>query len=97
MMMGYDEPYRGIPFFWTEQAGESLKYVGESTKWNDVVFRGSLDEGEFLAGYYADNMLKAACASGMDEELLAFRRLLESSNNPRPEELKNADSIAALA
>ncbi len=96
MMMGGDEPYRGIPFFWTDQAGENLKYVGEPTNWDDVVFRGSLDQGEFLAAYYAGERLRAACAAGMDEELFACRRLLERSRNPCAEELKKADSVAAL-
>ena len=89
------EPYRGIPFFWTEQAGFNLKHVGGPTTWNDVVFRGDLEEGEFLAAFYEDDELRAACAAGLDQELLWCRRLMEEERAPTPSELATSDAIEA--
>lgn len=97
MMLGGDEAYGGIPYFWTEQAGVSLKHVGGPTKWDNIVVRGELEDGEFLVAYYGGDQLRAVCAAGLDEELLACRRLLESGRNPGPEEFAKADKIPCPA
>ncbi len=42
-ILGYREPFNAVPFFWTQQFGVALKYVGHAEKWYAVEIDGSLD------------------------------------------------------
>ncbi|MFO8007187.1 MAG: FAD-dependent oxidoreductase [Candidatus Brocadiia bacterium] len=75
-MLGDDSPYGEVPFFWTHQAGVSLKYVGYAPEWDRLVFRGDLEDGKFLAGYYQNGALRAAAGVGRGNEILAVAEAL---------------------
>ena len=36
-IIGLDQPYRDVPFFWTSHFGVALSYVGHAERWNAVV------------------------------------------------------------
>jgi NADPH-dependent 2,4-dienoyl-CoA reductase/sulfur reductase-like enzyme/nitrite reductase/ring-hydroxylating ferredoxin subunit len=65
-----------VDVFWSKQAGASLKYVGHAPEYDQVVYRGVVEEGKFLAGYYRGGVLKAAASIGMALDLVAIERLL---------------------
>ena len=51
-MLGSEEPYREIPYFFSDLADwASLEYVGPAYEWDEVVWRGDPDAGEFSAWY----------------------------------------------
>ena len=51
-MMGDKEPFPEIPYFFRDLADwASFEYVGPAEKWDEVVFRGDRDGGEFTAWY----------------------------------------------
>jgi 3-phenylpropionate/trans-cinnamate dioxygenase ferredoxin reductase subunit len=64
------------PFFWTEQYGLTFKAVGFIGGDLAIFFRGSPEEGDFLAGYYRGDTLMGAAALGFDRELFAIGELL---------------------
>jgi 3-phenylpropionate/trans-cinnamate dioxygenase ferredoxin reductase subunit len=49
VLMGQDVAYDGQPYFFTDQYDLGMEYVGRGDGSNDVVIRGDLDSGEFIA------------------------------------------------
>ena len=47
-MMGADEPYDVVPYFFSDLADWTwMEYVGPAYEWDEEIVRGSLDDGEF--------------------------------------------------
>ena len=76
-MLGLGKPYRAVPFFWTEQYGVALRYVGRAAQWDEIVIDGTVDEGDFIARYYRSETHCASASVGRDLELLEDERRLE--------------------
>ena len=78
-LLGEPEPYRVVPYFFSDLADwTSLEYVGPAERWDEVVWRGDRDAGEFSAWYLDGNKVVAALSVGRSEDLAHARRLLES-------------------
>jgi 3-phenylpropionate/trans-cinnamate dioxygenase ferredoxin reductase component len=78
-MLGDADPYRVVPYFFSDLADwTSLEYVGPAEDWDDVVWRGDRDAGEFSAWYLADGRVAGALSVGRSEDLAHARRLIES-------------------
>jgi NADPH-dependent 2,4-dienoyl-CoA reductase/sulfur reductase-like enzyme len=90
-MLDSPEPYSEIPFFWTRQYGKSLKYIGYARRFDSVVFRGTTDDGRFIAGLYEKGALRAAAAAGYARELITIGQMLKEGKNLDPERLSDPD------
>ena len=75
-MLGSEAPYEEPAFFWTRQTGVSLKYVGFAREWDQIAYRGDVENGKFLAGYYGAGTLLAAASLGMPTELTAVKWMM---------------------
>ena len=96
-LIGEGEPYREIPYFFSDLADwASLEYVGPAYEWDEVVFRGSLDEGEFSAWYLKGGRVAGALSVERSEDLMHARRLLESGADISAERAKLADLDSEL-
>lgn len=42
-MLCCDSRYRGVPFFWTQQYGKSLRSAGYASKFDFEIIQGNLD------------------------------------------------------
>jgi 3-phenylpropionate/trans-cinnamate dioxygenase ferredoxin reductase subunit len=81
-MLGETEPYREVPYFFSDLADwAGLEYVGPASEWDEVVWRGSADDGEFTVWYLAGGKVAAALAVGRSDDLTHARRLLESGTD----------------
>jgi 3-phenylpropionate/trans-cinnamate dioxygenase ferredoxin reductase subunit len=58
-MLGRAVPYDEIHWFWSDQYDANLQYAGFHTKWDQLVVRGRLDSGTFLAFYINDDRIDA--------------------------------------
>lgn len=77
-LTGESEPYRELPYFFSDLADwTSLEYVGPASEWDEIVWRGERDSGEFTAFYLADGKVAAALAVGRSEDLTHARRMIE--------------------
>jgi NADPH-dependent 2,4-dienoyl-CoA reductase/sulfur reductase-like enzyme/nitrite reductase/ring-hydroxylating ferredoxin subunit len=76
-----------VDFFWTKQAGASLKYVGHAREFDQTIYRGVVEEGKFLAGYFRKGALKAAASIGMPLDLVAIERLMRLGAAPTAPQL----------
>jgi 3-phenylpropionate/trans-cinnamate dioxygenase ferredoxin reductase component len=68
-MLGKDEPYGEIPWFWSDQYEHNLQYAGFHTEWDELVVRGSMEERNFVAFYRKDERVLAAVAIGRGKDL----------------------------
>jgi len=94
-MLGELEPYRVVPYFFSDLADwTSLEYVGPAEKWDEIVWRGDRDGGEFTAWYLDGGRLSAALTVGRSDDLMHARRLIESGADVSGdrEALADADS-----
>ena len=48
-MLDQDVSYDRIPYFFSDQYDVGMEYSGYATEWDEVVFRGDRDGGEFIA------------------------------------------------
>jgi 3-phenylpropionate/trans-cinnamate dioxygenase ferredoxin reductase subunit len=77
--MGEEEPYRVVPYFFSDLADwTSLEYVGPAERWDEVVWRGDRDAGEFSVWYLDGGRVAAALSVGRSEDLAYARMLIES-------------------
>ena len=77
-MLGDVEPYSELPYFFSDLADwASFEYVGPAEEWDEVVFRGDRDSGEFSAWYLKDGRVAAALAVDRSDDLVHARRLIE--------------------
>jgi 3-phenylpropionate/trans-cinnamate dioxygenase ferredoxin reductase subunit len=58
-MLGRAVPYDEIHWFWSDQYDANLQYAGFHTKWEQLVVRGRLESGNFLAFYVNDGRIDA--------------------------------------
>ena len=100
-LMGEAEPYRVVPYFFSDLADwVSLEYVGPAERWDEVLWRGDRDAGEFSVWYLDGGRVAAALSVGRSEDLAHARRLIESRADVsgRKAELADADTdLEALA
>lgn len=78
-MLGEAVPYREVPYFFSDLADwASLEYVGPASEWDEIVWRGDRDAGEFSVWYLDGGRVAAALAVGRSDDLTHARRLIES-------------------
>jgi 3-phenylpropionate/trans-cinnamate dioxygenase ferredoxin reductase component len=78
-MLGDREPYTVVPYFFSDLADwSSFEYVGPALEWDEIVFRGDRDAGEFSAWYLNDGRVKGALSVERSEDLGHARTLIES-------------------
>jgi 3-phenylpropionate/trans-cinnamate dioxygenase ferredoxin reductase subunit len=53
-MLGEAVSYERIPYFFSDQYEVGMEYSGYATEWDEIVFRGSRDAGEFVAFWVKD-------------------------------------------
>ncbi len=76
-MMGDATPYEVVPYFFSDLADwAGLEYVGPATDWDEVVWRGDREAGEFAVFYLKDGKIAGALTVESSEELAHARTLL---------------------
>lgn len=76
-MLGGDADYEVVPYFFSDLADwASLEYVGPAYDWDEEIWRGDRDSGEFLVWYIKDGRVAGALSVGRSEDLGEARRLL---------------------
>jgi apoptosis-inducing factor 3 len=53
-MLGLKQRFTAAPFFWTEQFGVALQYVGRAADWDELRTDGRIKERDFIIRYYRD-------------------------------------------
>ncbi|NDJ85150.1 MAG: FAD-dependent oxidoreductase [Chloroflexi bacterium] len=91
-MLGRPDDVRThVPFFWTAQWGTRLRYVGFAGGWDEIVFRGDPQDGEFIAFYLRDGKLLAAAGVSQDVEMSALEFILKHDLPLSPDDMRNPE------
>ena len=76
-MMGDAKPYEAVPYFFSDLADwGSLEYVGPATDWDEEIWRGDPDAGEFAVFYVKHGKVVGALSVERSEDLAHARTLL---------------------
>jgi 3-phenylpropionate/trans-cinnamate dioxygenase ferredoxin reductase component len=68
-MLGENEPFGEIPWFWSDQYEHNLQYAGFHTEWDELVVRGNMEERNFVAFYRKDGRVLATVAINQGRDL----------------------------
>jgi 3-phenylpropionate/trans-cinnamate dioxygenase ferredoxin reductase subunit len=76
-MMGKNEPYHMVPWFWSDQYDCKLQMVGISTGYDQLVLRGDpATQRSFAAFYLKDGRIIAADAVSKPQEFMFSKKLV---------------------
>ncbi len=95
-MAGKKTEYKGVPFFWTSQAGIKLRYAGYVRDWDEIIIDGNLTHKNFVAYYIKNNAVMAAAGINRDKEMDAVHLLIKEQKLPEVEALRD-DSADVLS
>jgi 3-phenylpropionate/trans-cinnamate dioxygenase ferredoxin reductase subunit len=90
-MLGKDEPYDDIPWFWSDQYDFNLQYTGFHTEWDELIVRGSMEERNFVAFYRKDERVLAAVAVNRGKDLRRSMRLIKAQRPVDATKLQDPD------
>lgn len=87
-LCGRAEPYRAVPWFWSEQGALKLQIAGldEDVATMDVVLRGDPGSSSFSVFGYRAGALRTVESVNRTGEHLAARKLLTAGRSLRPEQ-----------
>jgi 3-phenylpropionate/trans-cinnamate dioxygenase ferredoxin reductase subunit len=75
-VLGSSEVYDPVPYFWSEQFGRMLQYVGRHGAGDDLRWRGDPAEPTWTACWLSGGRLTAVLSVGRPRDMLQGRRLI---------------------
>jgi 3-phenylpropionate/trans-cinnamate dioxygenase ferredoxin reductase subunit len=95
-LLGGSEAYDPVPYFWSEQFGHMVQYVGhhEAGDGTELLRRGDPAGQHWALAWLADGRLAALLTVGLPGDLLQGRRLIASGARVDPARL--ADPAVAV-
>jgi 3-phenylpropionate/trans-cinnamate dioxygenase ferredoxin reductase component len=90
-MLGKSASYDEIPYFFSDQYEASMEYSGYATEWDEVVFRGDVAAGEFVAFWLKGGRLIAGMNMNVWDVSDPIRELIRSRRRLDPRQLTDPD------
>jgi 3-phenylpropionate/trans-cinnamate dioxygenase ferredoxin reductase component len=79
-VLGGDEVYDPVPYFWSEQFGRMVQYVGHRGGADSLLWRGDPAESTWSACWLAGDRLAAILTVDRPRDMLQGRRLIASAS-----------------
>lgn len=80
-MLGADEHYLDVPYFWTWHFGRNYDYLGHAEQWDAIEFMGEPEHPPFIGLFGANGVVVAAVAC---EQERAMALMAERMKQPLP-------------
>ena len=77
-MLGQRRPFDSAPFFWTDQYGVPIRYVGRASGWDAAACEGDFESGSLTARYFVEGRHCATATIGRDRDNLEDELELEA-------------------
>ncbi|XP_061596832.1 apoptosis-inducing factor 3 [Cololabis saira] len=77
-MLGKTTELTSVPFYWTVLLGKTIRYAGYGEGYTDVVMKGNVGDGKFLALYIKNDEVIAAAGLNFDPAVAAVAERLFS-------------------
>ena len=84
-LLGENQPYDTVPWFWSDQYDLKLQIAGLSQGYEEVVLRGDPDSKGFAAFYLGNGSLLAVDAVNSPKDFMLGKRLIMQRATPAPE------------
>lgn len=82
-MAGKEISYHSVPFFWSDQQGKQINYVGHVSAIDDIIYDGNPETDEsFLVLYVQNGAIGAAAGLYRDQDIIAIRELMQEGRMP---------------
>lgn len=81
-MLGQAQPYRTVPYVWSDQYDLKIQMVGYVATWQQVVVRGDPASASYIAFYLMDGWVRAALAVNRPRELVTLKKLVSAPTPP---------------
>ena len=76
-MLGSPDPYRAVPFFWSQHYDVPINYVGHAESWDSLTIAGSITERNCLVAYRQAGRVQAVASIYRDRESLRIEAAME--------------------
>jgi len=86
-LVGRKQPFRMVPFFWSQHYDVPINYVGHVERWDSIDVRGSIGERDCVVAYRVDGKVRAAASIYRDGESLAIEAALERDDQAAIEKI----------
>jgi 3-phenylpropionate/trans-cinnamate dioxygenase ferredoxin reductase subunit len=90
-MLGDPVRYDRIPYFYSDQYDVGMEYSGYATEWDEVVFRGDREGGEFIAFWLADARVVGGMNVNVWDVNEHVQALIRSRQPVDPDALRDTD------
>jgi NADPH-dependent 2,4-dienoyl-CoA reductase/sulfur reductase-like enzyme/nitrite reductase/ring-hydroxylating ferredoxin subunit len=86
-ILGAREPFRAVPFFWSQHYDVPINYVGHAEGWDRLEVAGSIPQRSCLVAYRVAGKISAVASIYRDQESLRAEALLERGDQAGLESL----------
>jgi NADPH-dependent 2,4-dienoyl-CoA reductase/sulfur reductase-like enzyme/nitrite reductase/ring-hydroxylating ferredoxin subunit len=76
-MMGMNQPYSAVPFFWSQHYDVPISYVGHAEKWDDIAIAGDIGAKDCILRYRRNGRVLAVASIYRDRESLEAEIAME--------------------
>ena len=90
-MLGKEEPYERLPYFFSDQYDIGMEYSGYATSWDEVIFRGDPARREFIAFWLDGGRVVAGMNVNVWEVTDHIEALIRSGEQVDVARLRNPD------
>jgi NADPH-dependent 2,4-dienoyl-CoA reductase/sulfur reductase-like enzyme/nitrite reductase/ring-hydroxylating ferredoxin subunit len=86
-MLGRDEKFRYVPFFWSQHYDLALNYVGHAERWDQIEIAGSLEQKNAIVAYRDGGRITAMVTVYRDRDSLVASEAFERDDQAALEKL----------
>jgi 3-phenylpropionate/trans-cinnamate dioxygenase ferredoxin reductase component len=91
-MLGREESYTRIPYFFSDQYEVGMEYSGYAPRWEEIAFRGDPASREFIAFWLQDNRVVAGMNVNVWDVTAPIQSLIRSRSAVDPRVLADQDT-----
>jgi 3-phenylpropionate/trans-cinnamate dioxygenase ferredoxin reductase subunit len=88
-VVGRSEPYRALPWFWSDQYDLKLQMAGVNAGFTDYAMRGFVEDKRFSLFYFRDDKLIAVDSINRPQDHMFARKLLANGARVTPEVVRD--------
>ncbi|HET9391075.1 MAG TPA: FAD-dependent oxidoreductase [Steroidobacteraceae bacterium] len=81
-MLGANERFDAVPFFWSQHYEVAINYIGHAERWDSTQIAGSLEARDCAIAYKRSGRTLAVATIGRDRRNLQAELALESGRDP---------------
>jgi hypothetical protein len=76
-ILGQNEPFDAVPFFWSQHYDVPINYVGHAERWDEIAIDGAIEAKDCLVRYKRNGRVLAVASIFRDVENLKAELAME--------------------